>query len=244
METFPRIPLSLSMAHVTPTLASLFRRRSAPAKWSKLEDDHELSRLRSKFWGKKIEEEAKERRELQPTVEVDRANDIGPECYGLDLGIELKRSELWVRQDYIRIYDYCSKRYEEGPSSVRKIARSVVITGQPGVGVFLSSVASCALSNNPSREKVNHIGSPTLCVVVSANGSHFFGIEVASASYLSMMECFNNTSRVSPPMTLRCSYGRSSMPMHEQLVFPNNSFRTQTSTLCSPPLRSEINGRL
>jgi hypothetical protein len=134
------------MAHVTPTLASLFHLRSASASWSKLEDDHLLSRLRSTFWGKKIEEEAKEWRELQPTVEVDPTNDIGPECYGLDLVIKpIKCSELWVRQDYIRIYDYCSKRYEEGPSSVGQKARSVVITGQPGVGVFLSSVASCDL---------------------------------------------------------------------------------------------------
>jgi hypothetical protein len=71
-------------------------------------------------------------------MEVDRTNDIGPECYGLDPGIDLKNSELWVRQDYIRIYDYCSKRHEEGPTSVTKMPRSVVITGQPGVGVFLS----------------------------------------------------------------------------------------------------------
>jgi hypothetical protein len=37
------------------------------------------------------------------------------------------------------IYDYCSKRHEEGPSSATEMARSVVITGQPGICVFLSS---------------------------------------------------------------------------------------------------------
>ncbi|KAF8489067.1 hypothetical protein F5888DRAFT_1872903 [Russula emetica] len=51
-----------------------------------------------------------------PTVKVDDNNDIGRDCYVLDLGIKL------------------SKRYEEGPSSATEMARSVVITGQPGIG--------------------------------------------------------------------------------------------------------------
>ena len=126
------------MAHVTPTLASVFRDRSDSTSWSKLKDSHPLSQLRSKFWGEKIEEEAKQWRKCHSTVKVNRTNDIGPECYGLDLGIELKCSKLWVRQDYIRIHDYCSKRHAEGPSSATEMARSVVITGQPGIGVFPS----------------------------------------------------------------------------------------------------------
>jgi hypothetical protein len=158
----------------------VFRRRCASASWSKFKDRHPLPQLRSKFWGENIEEEAKQWRESLTAVKVDRTNDIGLECYGLDLGIELKDSTLRVRQDYIRIYDYCSKSHEEGPSSVAEMPHSVVITGQPGVGVFLSPVASCALSNNPSHENVKHIGQPTLSVVVSANGNHSFGIEVAS----------------------------------------------------------------
>jgi hypothetical protein len=169
----------LSMAHVTPDLASVFCYRSASASWSKLEDDHKLSQLCSKYWGKNIEDEAKQWHSSHPTVKVDRDNDIGPDSYVLDLGIE-----LWVRQDYVRIYDYCTKRHEEGPSSAAEEPRSVVITGQPGIGVFFSSVASCELSNNPSRGKVEHIGSLTPSVVVSANRSHFCGIEAASASYL------------------------------------------------------------
>jgi hypothetical protein len=128
------------MAHITPTLDSVFSDRSDSASWSKLKDRHPISQLRSEFWGKNIEEEAKQWRKSHSTVKVDRTNDIGPECYGLDLGIiKFKSSKLWVRQDYIRIYDYCSKRHEEGPSSATEMARSVVITGQPGICVFLSS---------------------------------------------------------------------------------------------------------
>ena len=164
------------MAHVTPTLASVFLLGSDLASWSKLEDDHRLSQLRSKYWGQNIEDEAKQWHSSDSTVKVDRNNDIGPDSHVLDLGIKLKRSKLWVRQDYVRIYDYCSKRHEEGPTSATMMARSVVVTGQPGIGVFFSSVGSCALSNNASCEKVKHIGSLTLSVVVSANRSHFFGI--------------------------------------------------------------------
>jgi hypothetical protein len=57
------------MAHVTPTLASVFRRRSASASWSsKLEDDHELSQFLSQFWGEIFEEEAEQWRKSNPTV--------------------------------------------------------------------------------------------------------------------------------------------------------------------------------
>jgi hypothetical protein len=237
-------PLSLSMAHadLTATFASFFVPGSASASWTKLGDNHAYSQLSSKYWGNKIEEEA---RELQHTVDVDRTNDIGPECYGLDLGIEhLSRSKLWVRQDYIRIYNYCSKRYEERPfNMMTRIPRSVVITGQPGVGVLLSSDFLC-ISNSPSCGKVNHIGSTMLSVVVSANRSHFFGMEVASASYLPRTECFNKNSRMFSAETLRRTYGHSSIPMDVQLVSLKTLFTTQSSLLCSPLLRSQIDGRL
>jgi hypothetical protein len=232
------------MAHVTPTLASVFLLEGASASWSKLRGDHGFSQLYSKYWGKDIEHDAKQWRKSHSSVMVDPIVEMGPECFGLDLGVNVKESKMWVRQDYIRIYDYCSRRHQEGPSSVTARARSVVITGQPGVGVFLFSVAACAPSNNPSCEKVKHIGRRTRSVVVSANRSHFFGTEAASVSYLSKMECLNKTSIVSPLMTLRHFYGRSSMRTDIYLVFTKNSFVTQTSILYSPPLRSETDGSL
>jgi hypothetical protein len=118
-------------------LASVFLSEGAPASWSKLSGDHKLSRLFSKYWGKDIEHDAKQWRKSHSSVRINPTVEIGPECFGLDLGIELRYSRMWVRQDYIRIYDYCSRRHEEGPSSVTEAPRSVVITGQPGIGVFL-----------------------------------------------------------------------------------------------------------
>ncbi len=121
----------------SPTLASVISDLGALASWSELEHDNDLSRLRSKFWGQKIEDESREWRESHPAVEDDVDNDIGEGCYALDPGIDLKCAPLWVRKDYKRIYDYCVEKHAEGPTFAKETARSVVITGQPGVGVFL-----------------------------------------------------------------------------------------------------------
>jgi hypothetical protein len=126
---------------VSPALASALCDQHDSKPWSKLQDNEPLSQLPSKYWGKSIEVEAKQWRESHPTIVDDPANDIGPGCFMLDLGIDSYPSKLWVRQDYIRIYDYCTARHASGPLTTG-IRRSVVLTGQPGVGAFLSSVAS------------------------------------------------------------------------------------------------------
>jgi len=128
------------MNHVTPALASVFLDVNAAALWPKLKDNNPFSQLHSKYWGQKIEDEAEQWRILNPIAD-DPANDIYPGCYALHLGVKLTISKLWVRQDYVRIYNYCRDRHAEGPSSETETARSLVITGQPGIGVFLSSVA-------------------------------------------------------------------------------------------------------
>jgi hypothetical protein len=114
--------------------------------WSKLPDDAPFSQLSSKYWGNNIECEAKRWRKSHPTIVDDPANDIGPDCFMLNLDINFSPSKLWVRQDYIRIYDYCKKRHASGPLTTGR-QRSVVLTGQPGVGEFLSSAAD-VFSNN------------------------------------------------------------------------------------------------
>ena len=74
-------------------------------------------------------------------MEVDDGNDeedenignkFGPGCYILDLGghYGFRCSKLWIRQDYIKIYDHCERTYE----AAKKTAPSVLITGQPGIG--------------------------------------------------------------------------------------------------------------
>jgi len=206
------------MADVSPTVASVISNLGALASWSRLQHDDDLSRLRSKFWGKKIEDESREWRESHPAVEDDVDNDIGEGCYALDPGIDLKCAPLWVRKDYKRIYDYCVEKHAEGPTFAKETARSVVITGQPGVGVFLGSFSLPPITNH-LRKKANRIGSLMPSVVVSENKNRSYGIKMATVSYLSKMECLNKTSIPSNVVTLLRSYGPSSMRTM-QPVFP------------------------
>ena len=113
-------------------------------------------------------EEAEEWRKSQRAVTVkdDPTNDFSAECYALDLGVKLKNIELWVRQDYIRIYIYCSKWNEEGLSFANRDSMVCCHFWTTRNGVFLSSAASCALSNNPLCEKVKHIEALMPSVVV------------------------------------------------------------------------------
>ncbi|KAH8994357.1 hypothetical protein EDB86DRAFT_2926188 [Lactarius hatsudake] len=104
--------------------------------WCMLDDTHVLAMLHDKCWAKSMEDEEEEWRKAQPENELMNADEdgdvIGPGCYILDLGIPgLGRSKLWIRKEYIQLYDFCEKyldscRGEEPPS--------VVITGQPGIG--------------------------------------------------------------------------------------------------------------
>lgn len=59
-------------------------------------------------------------------------------CFALDLdNVGFAISKLWVRKDYLRIYDHCDSHCED----IRRLEHlrpSVVITGQPGIGECFS----------------------------------------------------------------------------------------------------------
>ncbi|KAI0255603.1 hypothetical protein BJV78DRAFT_1119377 [Lactifluus subvellereus] len=64
----------------------------------------------------------------------DTEAETGPGCYPLDFGDEnYARSKIWIRKDYIRIYDRCEE-FHNRMTHIRSIAPSVIITGQPGIG--------------------------------------------------------------------------------------------------------------
>jgi hypothetical protein len=135
------------MDHITPTLASVFCdycESDDLALWSKLNVNHPYSQLHSKYWGETIENEAEKWLNAHPIV-YNPTNDIGPGCFVLDFGIEhYHPSKLWVRQDYIRMYNYCQ---DYAPAVKAPRPCSVVITGQPGIGWFKfpSFVGSCTV---------------------------------------------------------------------------------------------------
>lgn len=66
----------------------------------------------------------------------DDNDDIIPGCYVLDIDNDaLKIKRIWIRAEYIRIYDHLVEYYNQKTSQVsEKISPSVVITGQPGIG--------------------------------------------------------------------------------------------------------------
>jgi len=58
-------------------------------------------------------------------------NEFGRGCYVLDIGMQgIRLKKIWVRADYVRMYDLCNEEYEKA----ERQAPSVVITGQSGVG--------------------------------------------------------------------------------------------------------------
>jgi hypothetical protein len=66
--------------------------------------------------------------------EADEDDDVTPGCYVLDIGIRgIVPSRLWIRSDYIRIYDALQGFYEEVVNPDNR-APSAVVTGQPGIG--------------------------------------------------------------------------------------------------------------
>jgi hypothetical protein len=58
--------------------------------------------------------------------------EVGSGCYILDLRIPEIHSKVWVRKDYIRLYNYCTKYVDDRRENLQSL--SVVITGQPGIG--------------------------------------------------------------------------------------------------------------
>ena len=108
----------------------------------------------AKFWGKSMEDEEQEWRNAQPpTVSVqgsglgddkpmdvdtsegeDLDDDFIKGCYSLEIGIKrLRISRVWIRAEYIRIYNALEAYYQKRPS-ISNQALAAVITGQPGIG--------------------------------------------------------------------------------------------------------------
>ena len=121
-----------------------------PTAWRKVRDADSLTRLHAKFWGKSMAVEEQEWRSGQSgdpararhedqdeddpmDEDVDEDDDIIPGCYLLDLGMNVPK--IWIRADYIRIYDFLEDYYNESPEPSFR-APAAVITGQPGVGQF------------------------------------------------------------------------------------------------------------
>ena len=130
------------------TFESIVIPDSTVGPWTAMPSDDPLSQLRDRFWGFSMKDEEDKWRRDHPENErfavdeednEDMANEIGQGCYPLDFGIpDLARSKLWIRKEYIRIYDGCEVFYNDNERFGGGIAPSAIITGQPGISKSFS----------------------------------------------------------------------------------------------------------
>lgn len=107
----------------------------------KVDVTHVVSELHSLYWNKKIDQDELEWVGTRPPLPEIDESEIVQGCFTLTLGVkDFIPKALWVRKDYLRIYDECKsfhKRICEDRGSQRP--PSAIITGQPGVSkCFLS----------------------------------------------------------------------------------------------------------
>jgi hypothetical protein len=129
--------------------ASVVRVTTHLPKWILLDDDEPLALLHSKFWGKSLMCEEPPWGNRQPQVspqlgdeaqpmDVDGDGDdddiiTGPSI--LNIGIDgLPFSKIFIRADYIRVYNFLDHR--ETSRFSNGLAPAAVLTGQPGNGEF------------------------------------------------------------------------------------------------------------
>ena len=78
----------------------------------------------------------------EPVDEVetdDQNNDIISGCYVLDIDLGLEYEKIWVRAEYIRVYEYLEDYYEKTCARANNVAPGAVITGNPGIGESIPS---------------------------------------------------------------------------------------------------------
>jgi hypothetical protein len=99
-----------------------------------------IADIGSELEGKELDGERPIGKAVDGKTDGDRtdldSDDIIAGCYMLDIGIDdFPFPKIWVRADYIRIFNYL-QAYYDWPRA-HNVAPAVVITGQPGIGKVL-----------------------------------------------------------------------------------------------------------
>ena len=106
----------------------------------KIRLNHPFAKFHAKFWGVVDSEEKTGLTPLSDNMEVDdstadgNGDEINPHCYVLEIDIPGVEDKIWVRADYIRMFEYAEGFYDKSLPS--PLSPCLVITGQPGVGEF------------------------------------------------------------------------------------------------------------
>ena len=144
---------------------------------SKLSVGHHFSKLHTKHWGRSIDADESKWLGKSQLPDIDES-EVVQGCFILDLDVKgFGVSELWVRKDYIRIYDHCSSHCE----NIRVLniqdehcPPSAVITGQPGLGEcyashrpFISSFKHTYTKRENILDLLCHMPTPRRCQTIS-----------------------------------------------------------------------------
>ena len=128
----------ISMASSSsPPYAYVFSYRLPKSPFRKLDDENALSRLHIKYWNRSIDDEESTWASAHSAPMDTDESDIVRGCFPLQVNIpDFRIPNLWVREDYIRIYDYCDShcKNRRGVS----LWPCAIITGQPGSGECFS----------------------------------------------------------------------------------------------------------
>jgi len=144
----------------------------------KMDNDFPLTLFHAKFWGKSMKDEEEKWRNTQTVsrgqrMDSDRdggkicgesenededegTDDIIPGCYNLDINIvNIPPSRIWIRADYIRIYDFFQSHYNEFAKPSMGQPPSAVLTEQPGIGEFCHpNVSMLVLKSSCNQARV------------------------------------------------------------------------------------------
>ena len=143
-------PLPLTSMAGRPAYADVYNLLPDPP-LAKVDVMHDLSQLHSQYWSKNINADADDQTSEQ-LPDVDES-EVVRGCFNLTIrfpGNNEDFSKLWVRKDYIRIYDYC----EGYDTTIGPTPPSIIISGQPGVGECFSSDFSCSRTFIPKGKTV------------------------------------------------------------------------------------------
>ena len=231
-----------------------------PTPWVKLNRKERLARWHKKYWDKcmAIEERAwlstqprrrgDEDKEGTDAMDVDVHESIDEDsedmddeyisgCYLLDVALLMNR-KMWIRADYIRIYNAIEIHYKKNPAPSYR-APSAVVTGQPGVGQFQNVFVWVTTHIPFSKERA--FGSTTPYVGGSLKGNLSYGTSAGSAisSWTRVFTRYRTTSRLSPS---RLSYGLLSTLTSPKMGSLPILFHTKHATTSSTPRLHAKNG--
>ena len=199
-----------------PAYAYVFRDHRLPCPPLQKQDDKtDVSQLHAKYWGVSINQDESEW--VDAHGELAENDPDGSEvvwgCFALKFlpsdGCLAPMKDIWVRKDYLRIYDGCDNHCQRCWGDRRLLSPTAIITGQPGVGeCFFSMSSESFRSQTLSYKQAKVIGflMPYADALVKPNP--FFGMIIQSGGiYLYKMASLK-PSEPWIPRCLRLTCGR------------------------------------